>query len=311
MSADAGGGLRGGPVDRGRAATALEEQADRPGSSAGRFATPLLGGRVADVDLAVAGRRGARRARDRRGAGGHGLRALRASSRPGGWSPGDGGWQVDVAALRGGTIEADLRARDFTRQRDRGAAGRRRPDRPDRRPRRPRGGASCASRPSAPSPTTRCGSLRAARLACRARPRARAGDRGAGPRAPPARRDARRRAPVRRAARAASRARPARAGSRCSTSWALPPVVLPELEALRGVGQSANHHLDVHGHTLDGAAAAGSRSRRDLPSFAASGRRGRRAARRAARRRAHPAATRSASARSSTTSASRQTRAER
>ena len=30
----------------------------------------------------------------------------------------------------------------------------------------------------------------------------------------------------------------------------LTPVVLPELEALRGVGQGANHHLDVHGHTL-------------------------------------------------------------
>jgi len=29
------------------------------------------------------------------------------------------------------------------------------------------------------------------------------------------------------------------------------PRVLPELEALRGVGQSANHHLDAHGHTLE------------------------------------------------------------
>lgn len=28
------------------------------------------------------------------------------------------------------------------------------------------------------------------------------------------------------------------------------PVVLPELEALRGVEQGPNHHLDVHGHTL-------------------------------------------------------------
>jgi poly(A) polymerase len=27
--------------------------------------------------------------------------------------------------------------------------------------------------------------------------------------------------------------------------------VLPELEALRGVGQNLNHHLDVHGHTLE------------------------------------------------------------
>ncbi len=30
----------------------------------------------------------------------------------------------------------------------------------------------------------------------------------------------------------------------------LTAVVLPELEALRGVEQGANHHLDVHGHTL-------------------------------------------------------------
>lgn len=30
----------------------------------------------------------------------------------------------------------------------------------------------------------------------------------------------------------------------------LTPVVLPEVEALRGVGQGPNHHLDVHGHTL-------------------------------------------------------------
>lgn len=30
----------------------------------------------------------------------------------------------------------------------------------------------------------------------------------------------------------------------------LTPVVLPELESLRGVEQGPNHHLDVHGHTL-------------------------------------------------------------
>src|SRR5262249_37208157 len=31
---------------------------------------------------------------------------------------------------------------------------------------------------------------------------------------------------------------------------AITAVVLPELEALRGVVQNPNHHLDVHGHTL-------------------------------------------------------------
>ena len=40
------------------------------------------------------------------------------------------------------------------------------------------------------------------------------------------------------------------AASPCSTSSALTAVVLPELEALRGVEQGPNHHLDVHGHTL-------------------------------------------------------------
>ncbi|MFI5123493.1 MAG: HD domain-containing protein, partial [Vicinamibacteria bacterium] len=29
------------------------------------------------------------------------------------------------------------------------------------------------------------------------------------------------------------------------------PEVLPELDGLRGVGQNPNHHLDVHGHTLE------------------------------------------------------------
>ncbi|HEY5977437.1 MAG TPA: HDIG domain-containing metalloprotein, partial [Solirubrobacterales bacterium] len=31
---------------------------------------------------------------------------------------------------------------------------------------------------------------------------------------------------------------------------ALTPTVLPEIEALRGIEQGPNHHLDVHGHTL-------------------------------------------------------------
>ena len=47
----------------------------------------------------------------------------------------------------------------------------------------------------------------------------------------------------------------------------LTAVVLPELEALRGVGQGPNHHLDVHGHTiavLEHTLAV----ERDLPRFA-------------------------------------------
>ena len=82
-------------------------------------------------------------------------------------------------------------------------------------------------------------------------------------------------------------------------------VVLPELEALRGVIQNPNHHLDVHGHTLAGAAGvargrARSRALRRRP------RRGR--ARSSSTSRSptsSPAARRSALPPSSTTSASR------
>ena len=59
------------------------------------------------------------------------------------------------------------------------------------------------------------------------------------------------RAPVRGARGAARRPGPdprARAAGRARTRR---PRVLPELEALRGVEQNPNHHLDVHGHTLE------------------------------------------------------------
>ena len=73
--------------------------------------------------------------------------------------------------------------------------------------------------------------------------------RGAGQRAGTAR--GLRRARVRRAVpparRPGSAPRP-RADGRASGPW---PLVLPELEALRGVEQSRYHHLDVYGHTLE------------------------------------------------------------
>ena len=68
--------------------------------------------------------------------------------------------------------------------------------------------------------------------------------------------------------------------------------VLPELEALRGVGQNPNHHLDVHGHTLEVFEQL-LEVESDLDRFAgeaAAERSG--AARRAARRRGHPRRTR-------------------
>jgi hypothetical protein len=36
-----------------------------------------------------------------------------------------------------------------------------------------------------------------------------------------------------------------------SDELGITPAVLPELEALKGVEQSPNHHLDVHGHTIE------------------------------------------------------------
>jgi hypothetical protein len=148
-------------------------------------------------------------------------------------------------ALRGETIEADLAARDFTVGRRRGPA---------------RGG----------EPIDPYGGLAISSGGCCARS-ARAASRR--PAAPAARRAARRelglevdpstaalaRAEAGRAAEPAGErqlaelrscsAGPTRcAASRCSTSSAH-RVVLPELEALRGVEQGPNHHLDVHGHT--------------------------------------------------------------
>ena len=68
---------------------------------------------MTDLDLAVAGdpRRG--RQGDRRAGGGH---AFELSAEFATWRAvaRDRAWQVDVTALRGETIEADLAARDFT-----------------------------------------------------------------------------------------------------------------------------------------------------------------------------------------------------
>ena len=74
-----------------------------------------LGREVTDLDLAVAGDPGRRRrGRSRRAATGT-PSSSRPSSGPGEpWAAIDGSWQVDVTALRGETIEADLAARDFT-----------------------------------------------------------------------------------------------------------------------------------------------------------------------------------------------------
>lgn len=72
-----------------------------------------LGREVADLDLAVAGDPGAAAKAIGRDLGEH---AFELSAEFGTWRvvAGEGGWQIDVTALRGGAIEADLAERDFT-----------------------------------------------------------------------------------------------------------------------------------------------------------------------------------------------------
>jgi putative nucleotidyltransferase with HDIG domain len=158
------------------------------------------------------------------------------------------GWHVDVAALRAETIEADLRARDFTVNAIaiplQGGE-----------PVDPTGGRAdadarllrVASEAAFDDDPIRL--LRACRLAARhglamdagtielARSRAPRSGEPAGERQfAEVRGIVAGRDPVR--------------GLRLMNELALTPVVLPELEALRGVVQNPNHHLDVLGHTL-------------------------------------------------------------
>src|SRR5690349_325044 len=72
-----------------------------------------LGREVADLDLAVAGDPGAAAKAIGRELGEH---AFELSAEFGTWRvvAGEGGWQIDVTALRGGAIEADLAEREFT-----------------------------------------------------------------------------------------------------------------------------------------------------------------------------------------------------
>ena len=169
-----------------------------------------LGAEVTDLDLAVARRPAARpRERSPRAAGGH---AFQLSAEFATWralAP-RRSWQVDVAALRGEAIEADLAASRLHGQRDRGPARRR------AEPIDPHGGLAdldaallravserelrattrcgcCAPPGSAPSSGSRSIPATVELARCRGRARGRAG----------------RRAPVRGAAAAARRAGPA------------------------------------------------------------------------------------------------------
>ncbi len=206
-----------------------------------------LGEEVTDLDLAVAGDPASAAKAVAREGGGH---SFELSAEFATWRAvaADGSWQIDVTALRGETIEADLAERDFTI----GAvavplAG--------GEPIDPYGGLADLDRGllrvvgehSFASDPLRL--LRAARLAAGLRLVV---DPGTASLA---------RAEAARLAEPAGERQllelrqlvggpdPMR-GIALLDELGLTPVVLPELEALRGVEQGPNHHLDVYGHTL-------------------------------------------------------------
>ncbi|MGD0452925.1 MAG: HDIG domain-containing metalloprotein [Solirubrobacteraceae bacterium] len=160
-----------------------------------------------------------------------------------------GAWQVDVEPLRGGTIEADLALRDFTvnaiAQPIAGGA-----------PVDPLGGAADLRagrlRMAAPDAFSRdpLRVLRLVRLALELDLQAEAETlRCAGAHADGLAGVSPERVFVE--LRRIIGARQARRGLELMSALGATAVVLPELDALRGVQQSRFHHLDVHGHTLE------------------------------------------------------------
>ena len=227
---------------------ALEDEAADVWVVGGAIRDALLGEAVADADLAVSpGREEVAAGAIARVAGGS---SFPLSEEHATWrvvsSTGD--WHLDVAALRAETIEDDLRARDFTvnaiavplaggepidptggiadcdRRRLRAASDRAFRDDPIRLLRAAR--ISSTHRLSLDPGTTELARSDAERAADPAGERQFAELRGLVTGTDPLR------------------------GMELMDELSLTAVVLPELEALRGVVQNPNHHLDVLGHTL-------------------------------------------------------------
>jgi putative nucleotidyltransferase with HDIG domain len=206
-----------------------------------------LGREVADLDLAVAGNPGATAKAIGRGLGEH---AFELSAEFGTWrvvSPARG-WQIDVTVLRGETIEADLAERDFTIGAVAVPLAGGEPIDPyaglsDLAERRLR----AVGEKSFLSDPLRL--LRAARLAAeldleideRTVALARAAATHAGDPA-----GERQLAELRQLVGGPDPLR----GVTLLGELGITPVVLPELETLRGVEQGPNHHLDVYDHTI-------------------------------------------------------------
>jgi len=202
---------------------------------------------VLDLDLAVVGDPEAAARQIGREGGGH---AFELSAEFGTWRTvaADRSWQIDVTALRGETIEGDLGERDFTI----GAVamplgGDRLLD--------PFGGLADLERRVLRAVSARSFAadplrlLRAARLAAdldlEVDPDTAELARAEAPRAAePA--GERQLLELRQLVGGPDPLR----GISLLSELGLMPVVLPELEALRGVEQGPNHHLDVYGHTL-------------------------------------------------------------
>jgi putative nucleotidyltransferase with HDIG domain len=226
---------------------ALSERETGAWITGGAVRDAVLGREVTDLDLAVGDEPAAvAKAIAREGRG----NAFELSAEFAAWraTASDHSWQVDVTALRGDTIESDLRARDFTL----GAVAiplsggdpidphHGLPDL-ERRILRVVGEDSFSGDPLR--------LLRAARLAADlgleidpatvrlARAEASLAAEPAGER---------QLAELRRLVAGPDPLR----GLSLLDELGLTPVVLPELEGMRGVEQGPNHHLDAHGHTL-------------------------------------------------------------
>jgi poly(A) polymerase len=206
-----------------------------------------LGREVADLDLAVGGDPAVATKAIAREADGH---AFELSAEFGTWRAvaADRSWQIDVTALRGGTIDADLAERDFT-------VGAIAVSLAGGGPLDPYGGLAdlehgflrAVGEHSFTTDPLRL--LRAARLAAElglaidagtlelARAEASRAGEPAGER---------QLAELRRLVGGPDPLR----GLSLLDELGITAVVLPELEALKGVEQGPNHHLDVYGHTL-------------------------------------------------------------
>jgi poly(A) polymerase len=206
-----------------------------------------LGREVSDLDLAVAGDPGAAARAIAKEIGEH---AFELSAEFGTWRivASDHGWQIDLTALRGGSIEADLAARDFTI----GAVA---VPLEGGDPIDPYAGLTdladkhlrAVGEQSFTDDPLRL--LRAARLAAEMdleiEPRTLAlAHQAAARAADPA--GERQLAELRKLMGGPDPLR----GLRLLGELALTPVVLPEVAELQGVEQGPNHHLDVYDHTI-------------------------------------------------------------